>query len=96
MPDGYERAEPLNLLLLNDGQEAENLRLNDTLDALYNARRIKPVLWYSRYTCRRKERLQEYGVAGKPDFKQRGAKAAAYTKFITDRTIACYQKRDRH
>ena len=28
------------------------------------------------------ERLQEYGVAGMPDYKGRGAKAAAYTHFI--------------
>jgi enterochelin esterase family protein len=81
MPDNYERSEPLNLLLLNDGQEAENLKLKESLETLYNTYRIKPVLVVAIHAG--EDRLQEYGTAGKPDFKQRGAKAAAYTEFIT-------------
>src|ERR1700712_2386596 len=90
MPENYERAEPLNLLLLNDGQEAENLQLKETLESLYNTHRIKPVLVVAIHA--NEERLQEYGVAGKPDFKQRGAKAAAYTKFITTELLPAIKK----
>ncbi|HTD98537.1 MAG TPA: alpha/beta hydrolase-fold protein [Mucilaginibacter sp.] len=90
MPEGYELSEPLNLLLLNDGQEAENLRLKETLENLYEAGQVKPILVAAIHAG--DERLQEYGVAGKPDYKQRGAKAAAYTKFITAELLPAIKK----
>lgn len=90
MPDSPELAEPLNLLLLNDGQELENLKLNDTLETLYNTYRIKPLLVAAIHAG--EERIQEYGTAGKPDYKQRGAKAAAYTKFITTELLPAIKK----
>ncbi len=73
--------EPLHLLLLNDGQEIENLKLTDTLENLYDRNCIKPVLIVAIHAG--EERIQEYGIAGKPDYKKRGAKADLYTKFIT-------------
>jgi enterochelin esterase-like enzyme len=79
MPEGAP-AMPLNLLLLNDGQETENLKLHDTLEVLYHAGLLKPVVVAAIHAGN--ERLQEYGVAGKPDYKHRGAKAVAYTKFV--------------
>src|SRR5437588_662049 len=39
-----------------------------------------------------KDRLQEYGTAGKPDYKLRGSKAAAYTKFITTELLPAIHK----
>lgn len=80
MPDENELAEPLSLLLLNDGQELENLELKQTLEQLYSSNRIKPILVVAIHAG--EERLQEYGIAGKPDFKKRGAKADSYTQFI--------------
>lgn len=80
MPDEQKIAEPLSLLLLNDGQELENLQLTQTLEQLYNSNRIKPLLVAAIHAG--DERLQEYGVAGKPDFKKRGIKADIYTRFI--------------
>ncbi|HTD41664.1 MAG TPA: alpha/beta hydrolase-fold protein [Mucilaginibacter sp.] len=90
MPESYERSEPLNLLLLNDGQEAENLRLKETLESLYNTYRIKPVLVAVIHAG--DERIQEYGTAGKPDYKQRGSKAAAYTKFVITELLPLIKK----
>jgi iron(III)-enterobactin esterase len=89
MPEG-QLTEAVNLLLLNDGQEAENLRLNDTLEVLYDAGLLKPVIVAAIHAGT--ERLHEYGVAGKPDYKQRGAKAAAYTKFITEELLPAIKK----
>lgn len=80
LPEESELTEPLNLLLLNDGQESENLRLKETLEALTNANRIKPTLVVAIHAS--DDRLQEYGTASKPDFKKRGSKAALYTAFI--------------
>jgi len=90
MPDDYDSPEPLNLMLLNDGQEVENLRLKDTLESLYNTHRIKPVLVAAIHT--NNERLQEYGTANRPDSKLRGSKAAAYTKFITTELLPAIKK----
>jgi enterochelin esterase family protein len=80
MPEEGAVAEPLNLLLLNDGQELENLRLPETLETLYEGNRIKPVLVVAIHAG--ENRLDEYGIAGRPDFKKRGAKADLYTQFI--------------
>ena len=70
----------LNLLLLNDGQEIANLELKDTLEGLTTANCIKPLLIVAIHA--NEERIQEYGTAGKPDFKKRGAKAGLYTRFV--------------
>jgi enterochelin esterase family protein len=80
LPGDNNLMEPLNLLLLNDGQEAENLQLKTTLEDLYSHNRLKPVIVVAIHAD--ENRLQEYGVAGNPDFKKRGAKADVYTDFI--------------
>jgi enterochelin esterase family protein len=80
IPEGISFAEPLNLLLMNDGQEAHSVQLKETLEDLMGSHRIKPVLVVAAHA--NEERLYEYGTAGKPDFKKRGAKAALYTDFI--------------
>jgi enterochelin esterase family protein len=85
MPDDYNKTEPLNLLLLNDGQEIENLQVAETLLDLYSTHKIKPVLVVRIHA--NEERLQEYGTAGIADYKQRGTKAAAYTQFITEELL---------
>jgi enterochelin esterase-like enzyme len=90
LPEGNAIAEPLNLLLLNDGQELENVRLDDTLEVLYEAGMLKPVIVAAIHAGN--DRLQEYGVAGRPDFKQRGAKAAAYTQFIAKELLPAIKK----
>src|ERR1700761_1364838 len=80
MPEEGAVTEPLSLLLLNDGQELENLHLKETLEELMNTGRIKPLLVAAIHAG--EERIQEYGTASKADFKKRGAKAALYTSFI--------------
>jgi enterochelin esterase family protein len=80
MPDEKEIAGPLSLLLMNDGQELENLGLSQTLEQLYNTNRIKPLVVVAIHAG--EDRLQEYGVAGRSDFKSRGARADLYTQFI--------------
>jgi len=85
LPGDEDIAGPVNLLLLNDGQEADNLKLTETLEQLYNANKIKPVLVAAIHAgdCR----IQEYGIAGKPDFKKRGSKADVYTRFILNELL---------
>src|ERR1700753_1855294 len=81
---------PLNLLLLNDGQELNNLKLRETLEELNENGRLKPLLVIAVHA--NEERLQEYGTASKPDFKKRGAKAGLYTQFITRELLPAIHK----
>src|SRR6202012_3301244 len=90
IPDDNEITEPLNLLLLNDGQELPNLGFKETLEDLINSNRIKPVLAVGIHA--NEDRLQEYGTANKPDFKKRGSKAALYTAFITKELLPAINK----
>ena len=90
LPEEGEISEPVNLLLLNDGQEADNLKIKESLENLYNIGAIKPVLVAAIHAG--DDRVQEYGTAGIPDFKQRGSKAAAYTKFIVTELLPAIKK----
>lgn len=80
VPAGIPANTPMNLLLLNDGQDAEGLKLEANLKELYTAQRIDPLILIA-IKCS-DERMQEYGVAGRPDFQKRGSKADLYNDFI--------------
>ena len=89
VPDGFENLDRMNLLLLNDGQEIENLQLKTTLATLYEKQQIRPVLVAAIHAG---ERIQEYGTVGILDFKGRGSKAAAYASFITQELLPKLQE----
>jgi enterochelin esterase family protein len=89
VPEGFDGLDKINLLLLNDGQETENLELRSTLEKLYSYQQITPTLVAAIHAG---ERIQEYGVAGNPDFKGRGSKASAYTSFITQELVPRLQE----
>lgn len=89
VPDVFNELNKINLLLLNDGQESDNLQLKTTLENLYDNQQIGPTIVAAIHAG---ERIQEYGVAGTPDFKGRGSKAAAYTSFITQELVPKLQE----
>lgn len=81
--DVYEKkaacpSSPVALLLINDGQDLPSMGFAGVLE--------KHVHSFCRLICvgihAGPERKQEYGVAGFPDFMQRGASAGAYASFI--------------
>jgi iron(III)-enterobactin esterase len=90
MPDDLDGMLPSNLLLLNDGQETENLHLAETLQKLYNTNKLKPLVVVAIHAGA--DRIQEYGVTGKPDFKNRGSKADLYTTFIKNELLPAIDK----
>ncbi|WP_419801847.1 alpha/beta hydrolase [Mucilaginibacter sp.] len=89
VPDGFENLDRMNLLLLNDGQEIENLQLKTSLATLYEKQQIRPVLVAAIHAG---ERIQEYGTVGILDFKGRGSKSAAYASFITQELLPKLQE----
>jgi predicted alpha/beta superfamily hydrolase len=68
-----------NLLILNDGQDMEKLRVKETMDSLYKTNKISPLVIIG---VEAGDRMQEYGVADKPDYQGRGSRAGLYDAFI--------------
>ena len=77
-------AEAYPLLLLNDGQDARALRLAETLDKLAGRGEIRPFVLVAVHAG---NRMQEYGLADRPDYKQRGSLARAYGRFVAEELL---------
>ena len=83
LPPDYDAsgAGRFPVLFFNDGQDMEAVRLADTLTSLYASQQIPSVIVVAIHAG---ERLQEYGTAHRPDYRNRGSKAHFYTKFIVE------------
>ncbi len=71
----------MNLLLLNDGQDIEKLRVKAIVDSLFKKKMIEPLVIVAINVG---DRMQEYGVGGFPDFQNRGSRANKYDDFINN------------
>jgi len=76
--------EPKGLLLLNDGQLAGSLFVQETIEKLRNQDTIIPIQVVAIHAG---ERQAEYGVTGMRDFMGRGAKAGLYESFIIEELL---------
>lgn len=90
LPSDVSDPAGMSLLLINDGQNMEEVGLASILTGLYENQRIKPVLCAAIHTGT--DRRQDYGVAGSADYLGRGAKAAAYSAFITEELLPYIQQ----
>lgn len=80
----------INLLLLNDGQDVASLRIKEIIDSLYEKESIQPLVIVAVHA---NERMQEYGVIGKPDFNNNGSRADKYASFIENELYDFAKKR---
>lgn len=78
-----------NLLILNDGQDLENLRVKQIVDSLWKKKSIKPLLVVGIKT---NDRQGMYGVAGMPDYQNNGKSAEKYSNFINNELLAYVKK----
>ncbi len=85
LPLNVPAPQEISLLLINDGQDLERMGLEGLLNNLYEEGSINPVLCVGIHAGI--ERKMEYGTASQPDFKGRGAKAGAYTRFIFEELL---------
>ncbi len=85
-----DNKESLNLLLLNDGQDIKALRLNEIIDSLYKLNRIQPLLVVAIHAG---DRMQEYGISGKPDYENKGNRAALYNAFVDKELYSFIKKK---
>lgn len=79
----------LNLLLLNDGQDTEKMRVKEITDSLYKNKLIQPLIIVG---ITAGDRTKEYGVSEQADFMKRGDKADNYSKFIENELYAFAKK----
>jgi enterochelin esterase-like enzyme len=79
-PAHYRHPEHLSLLLINDGQNMDELGLGPMLRKMLSHHEIEPIFCVAIYAG--PERKMEYGTARLMDYEGRGALAGAYTRFI--------------
>ncbi len=80
LPKNVTDPSQISLLIINDGQNLEEMNFLNVLESLYMSGTISPLLCVGIHAG--KERKMEYGVAGQADYLGRGAWACAYTDFI--------------
>jgi len=85
LPPGYDAlGKKYPLLLLNDGQDSEAVKIKETLEKLVVEKSIPEIIVVGVMAG---DRMQEYGVAAKNDYQGRGRKAKNYSKYITSELI---------
>src|ERR1044072_7317563 len=77
-----DTGDPANpaLLVINDGQNMNELGLENILEDLYAEGAIKPIVIAAIHAS--SSRKMEYGTAIQADYLGRGVKAGLYTQFI--------------
>ena len=70
---------------MNDGQDYQEMGLEKTLIRAFTDTTLRPFC-YVGIACN-EDRMNEYGISGIPDFKNRGKRALSYTKFIIEEFI---------
>ena len=89
-PSYQESDEQLPVLLMNDGQDYTAMQLEKTLADSFASKAIRPFVYIGIET--NVHRIQEYGTASSEDFKGRGRKAGAYTRFIMEEFLPMLRK----
>lgn len=85
IPQAFETtAKALPLLILNDGQDGEAIALKACLEKLTQNQHIREMMVVAVHAG---DRMQEYGIAARRDYKGRGAKAKDYMRFIMTELI---------
>ncbi|TXJ29877.1 MAG: esterase [Chitinophagaceae bacterium] len=85
LPANVADPSAMSLLILNDGQNMEEMGFQEILAGLYAGGQIGPLLCAAVHAGT--ERKMEYGIASTPDYLGRGAKAGDYTSFILEELL---------
>lgn len=91
LPQNVADPSQMSLLLINDGQDMEKMGFEVILEKLYTEAAISPLLCVAIHCGA--DRRMEYGVAGIPDYNERGAKAGLYTSFIFKELLPFLRKK---
>jgi enterochelin esterase-like enzyme len=92
LPQNVADPSQISLLLINDGQDMETMGFASILEKAYAGNDpIEPILCAGIHCG--PDRKMEYGVAGIPDYKGRGAKAGLYSSFIFEELLPFIRKK---
>jgi enterochelin esterase-like enzyme len=91
LPPWYEETleHHFPVLYLNDGQALKAVKMSDALMDCYERNSIPPVIVVGIHAH---NRMQEYGIASTPDYKNRGGKANKYSRFVVSEVIPLINK----
>ncbi len=85
LPPNYKTStQQYKILLMNDGQDLEQLQMGTVLEECYQQNKIEPLILVA---IRCGDRMQEYGTATQADYKGRGAKAGKYSQFVIEELL---------
>lgn len=90
LPKNIARPASLSLLLINDGQDLEDMPFAPLLNDLHAAEQISPLFCVGIHA--NKDRRMEYGTAAVLDYEGRGAKAKAFQLFVVDELLPFLKK----
>lgn len=94
LPPGYRDSDAgYGMLLANDGQDMEAVRLVPALERLYRDRVIAPIIVVAIHAS--DARAQEYGTAGVPNARGQGRDAANYDLFVMKEVLPLIRRRYR-
>lgn len=79
LPPGHSSGKKYPLLVLNDGQDNEAVKVKEALEKLTSKGLLHEVIVAG---IKAGDRMQEYGVAAKADYLKRGKKSKAYERYI--------------
>jgi enterochelin esterase-like enzyme len=91
VPPHFEPAEKYPLILFNDGQDFDRLRMDAIVGEMQRSGRIQPVLVVGIHA--NSDRIYEYGVAAEADYAGRGNKAQATTDFVLGELLPFLRER---
>jgi enterochelin esterase-like enzyme len=84
-PPDYNHDYAHPFVVFNDGQDLPRMNFSGILDSLYAHSALPPFLVIGIHAS--DERQREYGTARQADYKNRGDKAAHYTRFILEELL---------
>lgn len=85
LPRAVSDPSSMSLLLVNDGQNLDEMDFAMLLDGLAGSGQISPLLCVGIHAG--KDRKNEYGTASVADYAGRGAKSGAYKRFILEELL---------
>jgi enterochelin esterase-like enzyme len=87
IPSAFTNPADAELLLINDGQNMQEMGFESVLQQFSPHNLICAAIHAG------PDRKSEYGIAGHPDYRSRGAKAYAYTLFIIEELLPLLYQR---
>src|SRR5689334_1141510 len=76
LPKNIKDPSGLSLLLINDGQNLDEMNFSMMVSQLMASDQVEPMICVGIHAG--KDRKNEYGTSGFPDYLGRGSKASAY------------------